>query len=82
MEQTNNCTSWEEVNTLEYKQTTWEQTAKCIEFRKMCLDMQSWIKQNTTPTRSQSIALTELETLNMWTNKAIIFSNDKQNETN
>lgn len=72
----------EEVNTLEYKPATLEQTWKCIEFRELCLSMQSWIKANTDPSRSQSIALTELETLNMWANKAIIFSNDKQNETN
>ena len=77
MNTTNMFTSGKEVNTLEYKDATWEQTAKCIEFRNMCLEMQSRIKRNTDPSRSQSIALTELETLNMWTNKAIIFSNDK-----
>ena len=82
MNTTNNYISGKEVNTLEYKAATWEQTAKCIEFRDICLSMQSWIKENTDPSRSQSIALTELETLNMWANKAIIFSNDKQNETN
>lgn len=79
---TEESTSKEEVNTLEYKPANLEQTWKCIEFRNMCLNMQSWIKQNTDPSRSQSIALTELETLNMWTNKAIIFSNYNKNETN
>ena len=64
-----------EHNTLEYKAATPEATAKCIEFRKMCLDMQEWITKNTNNSRSRSVALTELETLNMWTNKAIIFSN-------
>ena len=64
---------WEE-NTLEYKAANSSQTEKCIEFRKMCLEMQTWIKENTDKSRAQSIALTELETLNMWTNKAIIFS--------
>ncbi len=67
----------EELNTLEYKESTAEQTAKCIEFRKMCLAMQAWIKENTHKSRTQSVALTELETLNMWANKAIIFSNYK-----
>jgi len=66
-----------DINTLEYKESTAEQTAKCIEFRKMCLDMQSWLKENTDYSRPQSVALTELETLNMWANKAIIFSNYK-----
>lgn len=64
------------TNTLEYKPATGEQTAKCIEFRRLCLEMQSWIKENTDPSRSQSVALTELETMNMWVNKAIIFSNN------
>jgi hypothetical protein len=63
------------INTLEFKQSTPEQTAKCIEFRDMCLEMQQWIKDNSDPSRAQSVALTELETLNMWANKAIIFSN-------
>jgi len=65
---------WPEINTLEYKPATQEQTKQCIEFRVMCLQMQTWIKENTKPSRTQSIALTELETLNMWTNKAIIFN--------
>lgn len=65
------------VNTLEYKESTPEHTKLCIEFRDMCLKMQSWIKDNTDSSRVQSVALTELETLNMWTNKAIIFSNIK-----
>lgn len=65
----------EEINTLAYKPATPEQTQKCIEFREQCLAMQEWIKNNTDRSRSQSIALTELESLNMWTNKAIIFSN-------
>ena len=65
---------WED-NTLEYKASSPEATKKCIEFRKMCLDMQEWITKNTSNSRARSVALTELETLNMWTNKAIIFSN-------
>lgn len=66
---------WPEINTLEYKAANTEQTEKCIQFRDMCLDMQKWIKENSSPSRPQSVALTELETLNMWVNKAIIFSN-------
>lgn len=64
----------QDMNTLAYKQATPEQTQKCIEFREQCLAMQEWIQSNTNPWRPQSIALTELESLNMWTNKAIIFS--------
>ena len=67
---------WPDINTLAYKESTPEQTDKCIEFRKMCLDMQDWIKENTDVSKAQSVALTELETLNMWANKAIIFSNN------
>lgn len=65
----------DEINTLEFKKSTPEQVEKCIEFREQCLKMQTWIKENTDRSRAQSVALTELETLNMWTNKAIIFSN-------
>lgn len=68
------CANKPEVNTLEYKESTPEKTQKCIEFRKLCLEMQTWIKENTNRSRAQSVALTELETLNMWANKAIIFS--------
>lgn len=64
-----------DINTLEYKESTTEQIEKCIKFRHMCLQMQQWIKDNTDIWRPQSISLTELETLNMWVNKAIIFSN-------
>lgn len=67
-----------EINTLDYKAATPKQTEKCIEFRKICLDMQTWIKENTDRSRAQSVALTELETLNMWANKAIIFSEEKE----
>ena len=64
-----------DINTLAYKPATPEQTELCIQFREQCLAIQEWIKNNTSPSRSQSVALTELESLNMWTNKAIIFSN-------
>ena len=66
---------WNHINTLKYKESTPEATAKCIEFRDLCLQLQSWLYNNTDVSRAQSIALTELETLNMWANKAIIFSN-------
>lgn len=64
----------ENENTLIYKNATEIQTKKCIEFREMCLNMQKWITDNTKKWRPQSISLTELETMNMWVNKAIIFS--------
>jgi hypothetical protein len=64
----------DEVNTLIFKKASPAQAERCIEFRAMCLEMQSWIKNNTDRSRSQSVALTELETLNMWVNKAITFS--------
>ena len=71
----NTMNPYSEINTLAYKPATPEQTQKCVEFREQCLAMQEWIKLNTNQSRSQSIALTELESLSMWTNKAIIFSN-------
>lgn len=57
----------------DYQKPTDEQTARIIVFRQGCKDLRDLMLANIPVSRERSVALTHLETVSMWGNKAIVF---------
>ena len=49
-------------------------------FREKCLDLNTFILESIPPSRERSLALTKLEEVSMWGNKAVVFHQGTKSE--
>lgn len=68
-------------NPFEYQKPT-ERSVKYIEaFRELAKNVQTKILDTVSESRERSLALTKLEEMSMWLNKAIVFTQTKDEDT-
>lgn len=68
----------QQKNHFEYQKPTDKSTETIKSFRQECKELSEFIIQNIPNCRERSVALTKLEEVSMWGNKAIVFNQDEE----